>query len=544
MRRARAATYVLGGLLLVGCGTEEPRPPALDEAEGLDAREVLIRASLDVRGTRPTADELARLAEDEDALDAILNELSYHPGFGQRMGTIFAEAMEIRRDGSFVAELVQSDYGLGRESELNHAMVEEAVHVVELIAATDRPFTDVVTSDTSVVDPILFEVMPLEAVDVQPEGLPPGTTLVRYGAGFPAAGVISTSFTQRDASTFENAQRGRTNALTRAFLCVDFLDRPIDFPRGFQLADAGSIENAIREEAACQSCHATLDPLGSHLWGLWTFSLGDTTSYYNQYGTTDEGLWAQSSEVPPGYFGVPSAEGPAALGAAIAADSRFATCAVRRVYEDFLGREATLADEGQLALHRDTFVASGMKLRALVRSILDDPAYRGRAARSVNGGDPTPVAKKLLVPEQLDSALADMTGFRMMIDGRSAMRLESGLRGIAGGSEAGALRTPSPGHALSHRRLAEAAARALVDGHVTESRLGLLLAESDLSVEPKEDEVVAILSEALSLSEADRGEVASLVSLWRDVAATTADPREAWTTLLAAVLADPRFATY
>ncbi len=543
MRRARAATCVLVGLLLVACDTEEPRPPELDAgAEGLDAREVLVRASLDVRGTRPTADELSRLAEDEDALDAILDELSYHPGFGQRMGTIFAEAMEIRRDDSFAAFLVQVDLGLGRESELNHAMVEEAVHVVELIAATDRPFTDVVTSDVSVVDPILFEAMPLEAVVVQPEELPPGTTLVRYGGDFPAAGVISTSFTQRDRSTFENAQRGRTNALTRAFLCVDFLDRPIDFPRGLQLGDAGSIEDAIRKEAACQSCHATLDPLGSHLWGLWTDN--PASSYYNQYAKADEALWAPSTEVPPGYFGSPSVDGPAALGAAIAADSRFATCAVQRVYEDFLGREATLADEGQLALHRDAFVASGMTLRALVRSIVDDPAYRGRAERSVNGGDPAPVKKKLLVPEQLDAALEEMTGFRMRIDGRSAMRLDAGLRGIAGGSEAGALRTPSPGHVLSHRRLAEAAARALVDGHVTESRLADLLATIDLSAEPTSAAVAGIVAEALSLLETEPGEIESLISLWRDVAATSADPREAWTTLLAAVLADPRFATY
>ncbi len=87
--------------MLVGC--DDPQPTPREEPPnlggGLDARELLIRASIDVRGIRPTAEELARLDADTDVLPEILDELSYHPGFGKRIATIYAEALRMRRPG-------------------------------------------------------------------------------------------------------------------------------------------------------------------------------------------------------------------------------------------------------------------------------------------------------------------------------------------------------------------------------------------------------------------------------------------------------------
>ncbi|MCA9620895.1 MAG: DUF1588 domain-containing protein, partial [Myxococcales bacterium] len=96
-----------------------------------------------------------------------------------------------------------------------------------------------------------------------------GLVRAHYVDGRPAAGVLATNaFFWRHRSTLENANRGRANAISRAFLCEDYLERPIDFPSDIDLSDADAIENAIDHNAACQACHATLDPLASHLWGF------------------------------------------------------------------------------------------------------------------------------------------------------------------------------------------------------------------------------------------------------------------------------------
>ncbi len=525
-----------------GCGDgEEPTPKS--EPQGLSPREVLIRASIDVRGIRPTSDELARIEEDEGALPEMLDELLYHPGFGARIGTIYADALQLRRDRLLNTPNADS-YGLAdRRGELEQAVVEEAVHLVSWIVMADRPFSEVVTSNLVVAEPILREPYLLQWEPEQPEGLPAGTKLGRYKYARPAGGVLaSNSFALRYNTTLANAQRGRANAITRAFLCVDFLARPIDLPESFSLADPDAIEHAVRTDASCQSCHVTLDPIASHFWGLSTLGIGESTE--KKYVPEEEALWAETTGVAPGYFGATSSNGVGALGAAIAADGRFASCAARHVYEDFLGRDATLADEGQLAIHQEAFVRSGLSMRALVRSILDDPAYRGRRERSERGGDPEPVEHKLLVPEQLDSALFDLTGHRLTFDGRSALRIDDGVRSITGADRSGPTRTPIAGYALVHRRLAEAAAQSLLLGHAPESRVGGLLASMDLSQAPTKADVSRLVHEILSLPSLDRAEVDALTTLWSDVAATTGDTAEAWTALVAALLADPRFAMY
>jgi hypothetical protein len=237
--------------------------------------------------------------------------------------------------------------GVSGDNQFLIAAQDEAVRLVEFVATADRPFSDVVTADAVVVDTMLLELYPLKALPEQPDGLPEGTVLARYTDGRPGAGIISTiAFTTRHSSTALNAQRGRANAVSRTFLCADFLDRPIDFPVGFTLADPEEVNDITSSQAACSGCHATLDPLASHFWGFNTSDAG--RAWIDAYAPMDEELWEQATGIAPAYFGVPSSNGVGALGAAIAKDSRFSACAVRRVYEAFLGRKATLDDEGQL----------------------------------------------------------------------------------------------------------------------------------------------------------------------------------------------------
>lgn len=538
-------------LLVVACDESAPpgepsTPLPTDVPQGLDAREILVRASLDVRGIRPTQDELARIEADDGELETILDEMVLDPRLGDQVGTIFAEALRVRGDLSVALA------GLGESESVPFAVAanEQAVNLVRYVATTDRPFTEILTSETAIVDPALLvdfdgdRPNPFRVIDPQPGDLPAGTVMARYYDKRPASGVIGAfSFWWRFSSTIGNAQRGRANALSRGLLCEDYLDRPIDFPTDLPLTDSTLIAEAINNVDACQACHATLDPFASHLWGLFTLS-GDSELQWDQreYAADNETAWMGTTGVSPGYFGAPSSNGIGALATAMANDPRFVSCSVRRVYEAFLGRPAVLADEGQLEIHREVFIDSGLSMRSLVRSVLDDPAYRGRAERSELGGEPEPVLSKLATPEVLASSLSDLSGYSFILDGRRAVRTDAGLRTIAGASDAGASRDPSPGRVLVHRRFAEASARALVKSGDASSSL---LAGIDLSREPTADEVALLILRVRSRQfDPEAADVAALLALWREVAVLSSSNEEAWSALLTALFADPDLAIY
>ena len=64
---------VLLFMLLVSCGTEPdlPNPPV--NARVLTPSEQLVRASMSVRGIRPSVEDFRAVEDDPDALDAIVD---------------------------------------------------------------------------------------------------------------------------------------------------------------------------------------------------------------------------------------------------------------------------------------------------------------------------------------------------------------------------------------------------------------------------------------------------------------------------------------
>ena len=542
-REKAAAALLLGSLAVAACASndellEQPLPDP-----GLSARALYLRASLDVRGARPSAAELEQLEQSPDQLNSMLAALLDDPRFGSRAAAVFAPALRTRRDRyRFGAE----DYGLPSEQNaaLQQAFSEEALNLIHYIAVTDRPFSEILTADYTIVAPILTQVWPLATEAEQPSaGLPEATQLARYQDGRPAAGVLATnSFFWRHTSTVQNANRGRSNAISRAFLCEDYLDRPIDFPKDVDLTDSEGIAEAIKTNPGCQACHATLDPFASHLWGFMQ-PVEDAPSW-SFYHPENELSWQTETAAVPAFFGKPTAGSLRALALAIAGDERFVACTTRRMYEAFLGRPAALADEGQLAFHREAFLASGLSLKALVLSLFNDAAYRGQARSSTFGGTPEPVDAKLVSPQLLGSSLYDLSGYRMSYGGRDLISVDYGLRALAGGSERGASASPSLGRALVHRRLAEGAAQAVISQATPSSRIGALLSDADLAAQPSPETLVALLFEVQSVRpEADGEQVQALLSLW-DAVASQQDAQAAWTALLTAVFSDPSLAVY
>lgn len=523
--------------LLWGC----QRGDEIAQPQQLDARAWFVRASLDVRGIRPTADELARIAERPEDAGVMVSALVDDPRLGDRVRSIFASAFRTRKD---YYDFAAYDLGLSeeRDAELQRAIAEEVPALIAYVAVRGAPYTEILTADYTLVGPILTEIWPLEVLAEQPPDLPTGVVMARYTDGRPAAGVLAqNAIYWRHTSTLENANRGRTNALTRALLCEDYLDRPIDFPKDVNLTDSDKIHQAFKTNPGCLACHATLDPFASHLWGFMQ-TVDDDAYQLSRYHPENELMWQGNSDAPPAYFGTPTSGTLDGLAHAIAGDERFVMCAVRRVYQDLLGRPIALADEGQLAAHREAFLRGGLSLKALFDSVLHDPAYRGVAEDSEYGGRPEPVTMKLASPELLSSQLADLSGYAMTIEGRGATEVDFALRAFAGGSERGAAQTPSLGHALVHRRLAEAAARAVIDGRTPDARVSRWLANQDLGARPYYDTLRGLVREVRS-RDADEAELGSLVALWDSVAASS-DGVEAWNALLAALFADPDVALY
>ncbi len=172
-------------------------------------------------------------------------------------------------------------------------------------------------------------------------------------------------------------------------MCADFLDRPIDFPRDIDLTDEAGIRDAVRNNDGCIGCHAGLDPLAGYLAG---FQYTDkTASEMVVYHSEREREWGAMTELAPGFYGAPGyslrdlGRQIAAIRASSSAPSRpRSRCSSRRPVD---WRDAREVDA--LTMHREAFLAGGLTLKSLIRSIVDDPRYRmaetpeGRRAKLV-----------------------------------------------------------------------------------------------------------------------------------------------------------------
>ncbi|MEM6996891.1 MAG: DUF1592 domain-containing protein, partial [Myxococcota bacterium] len=196
------------GLLLGACASD----PAVDDASGSDAdrsgltpTQLLNRASLDMRGIRPSAEELSRVEEDPERVDAMIDAFVDDPAFGQRMKDVFAGAWRTRVDFYNLPGEAYAD----EESTLHAAIGEEPLNLIAYIADNDLPFSVLLTSPDTFVDERLVDLWPLE---VQPDDgtvVAPGVVRARYRDGRPLAGVLSmNSVFWRHSSTIENANRG------------------------------------------------------------------------------------------------------------------------------------------------------------------------------------------------------------------------------------------------------------------------------------------------------------------------------------------------
>jgi len=518
--------------------------PVSDDIEELPAHRLLIRASLDLRGVRPSVDDLDRIAADPDAYEALVDDYLADPRFADRVMDLFAEIYLTQTEQYF---LNLAAYGVEDVPTpvLLDAIGSEALQVLGEVAREDLPITDLVTADWTMANEVTARLWPLD----YPEG-ETGWKRAHYTDGRPAAGVLSgTGILWRYQSTDSNANRKRANQASRILLCNDYLVRPIDFDRNVNLLDDDAIADAIKTNPGCVNCHVSLDPFAAYFFGFTSFNPDSTDA--GRYHPSRERMGEDILGVTPGFYGDPGSS-LADLGWQIARDNRFPQCMTEHVTELMLRRDAELLDFERLTEHRNALIEGDLALRPLFRSVVTSPEYRAGTDAGLPG---TQVPLKMVTPGLLASQVADLTGFSWTAGGWDLMQSDQvGFLTLAGGADGSFVtkhsRSPNVTLLLVQERLAEASAAYVVaEDLVSESpRLFDVLPPST----HVDDDPTAAVAQLQSLHRrifgttvaADGPEVEPNLALWHDLYDIEGDPEGAWGGVLTALLRDPDLLLY
>lgn len=288
----------------------------------------------------------------------------------------------------------------------------EGVELMKHIVRSDKPWTDIVAGNYTVVNGLLARFLNATVqgtfvnADDDTEWLAATLPEQRLGGLREHAGILSTqAWLSRFPTTDTNRNRHRVNMLSKQFLATDIATlaaRPINSDSSFRVP--------VLENPACTSCHNTIDPMAAG-WQNWNeanrflpvrtnnidhalpqsyrsnnyprdannmayFRLGDNWFRDGKepgYGTTT---------MPGGFTGNKTAL--QFLGQQVAADPRFAMGAVHFWYEGLFGREPLKAPQdstsSQFAAQLAAFNAQNEEFKAIAARFATN---QGRGAYNV-----------------------------------------------------------------------------------------------------------------------------------------------------------------
>lgn len=514
-------------LLLLACAQPEDDPQARVS--------VLTRASLDMRGARPSLAELEAVRDDPEALEPLLDAYIDAPGFGEQLLRLLAPFWETRATRD---DILTSNLAIDDEEGFLTSMGEEPLRILAEVAEQDLPYPTLFTADWTMLDERLA---PWHSA-AYPEG-GEGWQRAPLTDGRPVAGVLASSgLWWRFQSTLNNANRGRANWISKVFLCSDTLERQILVEDAPDLVDEETTLDAIRTHPGCVGCHQALDPIGATLWGFDQQEMLSPIGL-TYYAPSREARWESSGVYGQAWFGTP-VDGLGGLARQIAEDPGVIECAVQTGYQLLLQRPAVAEDAASLSLHREAFLEGDLSLRALYRSLLDDPAYR-------DFSEDAPL--KLVGSEQLFSQVSALTGYAFTVDGRDPLRHDAfGLRSALLASQTFDLeqiKSVTPLTAITREHLA-----AIASAQVAEAdRAGdaRLFTRVDFSETPTTGEAV-MRQQLVDLQlqvlgrvvEADSAEVDRGLQMWAELFTATGSTEQAWAGVLEVLMRDVDFLVY
>lgn len=556
----RTCVLLIASFAIGSCASDDAPTPVAEKYAYLKPTEQLVRVSMALRGVRPSLDELRAVEENPANIEAIVDFYLDQPELGETVREVNADAFLLGVDaaiypGGFPNLPPLQDM---ESEELNRSIIEAPLRLIEHVVMNDRPYTEIVTADYTLADPVVSTVWGIP----YPEGAS-GWVETEYTDGRPNAGVLSDPFLfVRHASTPSNKSRGRANAIAKSLLCFDFLDRHVEIDTNIDLADEDAVARAIDLNPACQSCHQTLDPLASYFADHFLLLVpSDIDAYPVRSWTPEYAFLIRSHE--PAFYGRPSQDLDD-LGQQIADDPRFASCTVRRYYA-FM-HQSSLADvpiEREIELN-DVFVESNYDLKALLRAIVLGDDFRIANALDEETGEDLHALFKAS-PRQVARTVQDLTGYRWTTNipydfgsgniGEIDLMTDAllGFEVLAGGTDSTSVTVPSrtitATSALVQRSLAAHAAPWVVRGDLdfpdrTRRRLLDRVEYADTSEAVIREQLVALERRMYgSVVTADSPEVDDLWALWSSVNAG-GDTERAWTVTIYAMLQDVRLVYY
>jgi hypothetical protein len=351
----------------------------------LASNELLTRASMDLRGKRPTLAELDAVGANPNTYATLVEQYLHSPEFLERVKDIYDDAFLVRREDNDDADRAETA-----------ALYAEALELIAYIVANNRPFSEIGTANYTVANEIFqqnTERMPFPMEPVTGTAWQP----THYLDGRVHAGVLSTSaFYEVWGTNNTNKNRGRANRWSIIFHCYNFLDT----------RDEDAVLNAVTARQDCVACHKTLDPIASFLFP-YDNADGLESNDGNDFFQEDRlDRWRTANRRPPALYGVPGTD-LRDLGRLLTENERFAQCQTNRAFEMLFLRAPETNDElttaNDIALRWKT--EDNSNFRALVRRWLLSDVYRGRPA---DGGA---AWIRRASPERLETLVQDLTGF-------------------------------------------------------------------------------------------------------------------------------------
>ncbi len=540
-------------------------PPQVKDVAFLSPVDHLVRASMALRGVRPSVEDMEAVRDDPDKLPGLVDAYLDSPAFGETIREMYDEVWLLRAFLFMFAP--RGEYEGMDMVEFDNSVGESPLRLIEHVVMNDRPFTEIVTADYAVANEYVATVW---GMDYDGDGQEWIET--RYPEpGRPHAGILSDSkLFIRHYSAPLNAQRGRANAISKGLLCFDFLARDIDVSGNVDLSDPEAVKNAVKSPA-CASCHQTLDPLGGFFWSYEYFVFPSDTQQYpmSTWRPEYEQHRPFFSGREPGYFGL-EADDLQDLGARIAADPRFAQCAARRFYGYFAQVDPKEVPFDLVAHLQGAFVDSGMSAKALARAAVLSDAFRASHGESEAAAADL-VGLKKLRPRDASRMMADLTGFTWQTRVDFSIFAERGVTSpygtidlmkdtllgyevLMGGLDDFVVNQPvhtfNPTMSLVMQAFATEAAGFVVDRDL--DAIGPIRAKLLTEVDEEERDEADLRAQLAQLHlrlfgefvEPDGAEVDLSYELFDAALKLSDDPRRAWKTTLTAMLQDSRLLYY
>ena len=496
--------------ILLACSSEEAptepsnepsNEPSIETGDPVPVEEVeyiwmsdiqkLNRISMALRGTRPDSQDVLDVLEDPNQLESIVDKYLDGPEFGATIRDMYAEILQMRSPVVLppLGDLLDT-YTQERKASLS----EESLGLIEHIVMADRPFTDIVTTNDTVLDEVAALTWAGHSYDFSVGG----EQLVQWEDGRPPAGILTTnSMLTRWESNGDNHNRERANLVSRALLCDDYALRDIPLTGNIDLSDPLAVADAVNTQPECVACHQSLDPLAAHFWGFrprltpaninngYASGCDDdlrTPCYpVGFYYSEGENTHAELGLRPPSYFGASSTD-TATLGANIAADPRFAQCQATQ-FAAYLTQTVTEDVPFELVLDlTDGFVNSGFSAKELAKQVVMSPTFLAQGTEQAEYLD-TLIGLQIIRPEQYARLLKQLTGFDWVVGvqagqtgyGDASMLNDDtvGYRSMTGGVDGENVATPThsstPNRLLMMKVVSLDAASFVVDNDLAQS---------------------------------------------------------------------------